>query len=110
MNNSTKTLVVGAVTAVAEVGTLYLAAQLSTDKDAHIPFTLFFPIPTILSIPFLHGWVLAIIAMLAQFPVYGYLVGLAWLHGRLRHTAIRVSAFHGLSAVLGLCSLMISRV
>src|SRR2546422_1337049 len=70
--------VVGVATAAAEVGAFYLAAYLKGENHNFLPFALFFPIPFLFSIPFLHLLLFAVVTMLLQFPVYGYLVGQAW--------------------------------
>jgi len=109
-NAHAKILVVGVATAAAEVGAFCLAAYLKGEDHNFLPFALLFPIPFLLSIPFLHVLALAVIAMLAQFPIYGYLVGRAWIRGNFRRTAVRLSAFPSVSALGSACSLLISRV
>jgi hypothetical protein len=103
-------LLVGVTTAAAEVGAFILAAYLKGEDHNFLPFALLFPIAFLLSIPFLHILALAAIAMLAQFPIYGYLVGRAWIRGHFRQTALRLSVFHSIFAVGSVCSLLISRV
>jgi hypothetical protein len=105
-----KILTVAAVTVGCEFGTLYLIAYLKDDRGSMLPSALLFPIACLLSIPHLHVIALAIIAMLAQFPVYGYLAGRAWMRGHLGRTLLRLSAVHFVSVVASLCSLPISRV
>jgi hypothetical protein len=110
MTNSTKVVIVGLATAVAEVGAFYVAARLRSETDTRVAFAFFFPISTVLSLPFLHAIALSIVTMLAQFPIYGYLIGQAWIRGHLRRTALRIAVVHAISAVAGVCSLMIIRV
>jgi hypothetical protein len=105
-----KMLVIGVATAAAEVGAFYVAAYLKGEDHSFLPFALFFPVPFLFSIPSLHLLPLAVITMLIQFPVYGYLLGQAWIRGHLRRTVLRLSAFHSLSAVASVCSLLIERV
>ena len=105
-----KMSVVGVATAAAEVGAFYVAAYLKGEDQNFLPFALFFLIPFLFSIPFLHLLVLAVVTMLLQFPVYGYFVGQGWISGHLRRTVLRISAFHSVSAIASICSLLISRV
>ena len=104
-------LLVGVLTFIAEVGALYCAAYFRGDDDRnYLPFAIAFPVPFLFSISFLHVLVLAVITMLAQFPIYGYVLGQAWIRGHLRRTALRLSAFHSAFAVASVCSLLIKRV
>lgn len=107
--NNCKVLIVGITTVVAEIGAFYLVARLKESTETHMAFALFFPIATVLSIPFLHVVALALMAMLAQFPVYGYLLGQGWIRGHLRRTALRLSGFHAVSALAGASSLILIR-
>jgi hypothetical protein len=109
MTNSTKMLIVGGVTGLCEVGALYLAALVRSGTTSHVAFALFFPVAFLLSIPFLRVLALAVIAMLAQFPVYGYLIGKAWTGGNLRQTTLQLLGFHVMAAIPSACSLMIAR-
>lgn len=105
-----KILLVGVLTVIAEVGALYCAAYFKGDDHPnYLPFAIAFPIPFLFSIPFLHVLALAAITMLAQFPIYGYVLGQAWIRGHLRRTALRLSVFHSAFAVASVCSLLIKR-
>ena len=103
-------LVVGLLTAAVEVGILYLSYYLGgDDKRTFLPFALAFPVAFVFTVPFLHAWIVAIIAMLAQFPVYGYFVGQAWMRGHLGRTFLRLSLFHLVFTAVSVCSLLINR-
>ena len=96
-----KALVIGFLTLVSEIGALLLAAHFKVSGDKYLTFSLLFPFGFIFSLPSAGFNRLAAVLMLAQFPVYGFVVGRAWIRQRFRKTFLILAATHTAAAILG---------
>ena len=99
-SSEAKALVIGLLTFVSEVGALLVAAHFRVTNDRVLAFSLLFPFGFIFPLPSAGFPVLPAVLMLAQFPVYGYVVGRAWIRQRFRKTFLILAATHTGAAIL----------
>ena len=100
-SHEAKALVIGLLTLVSEIGALLLAAHFKVSGDKYLTFSLLFPFGFIFSLPVGGFDILPAVLMLAQFPVYGFLIGRAWIRQRFRKTLLILGATHAAAAILG---------
>ena len=100
-SHEAKALVIGLLTLGCEIGALLLAAHFKVSGYKYLTFSLLFPFAFLISLPTGGFHVLPAVLMLLQFPLYGYLVGRAWIRQNFRKTSLTLTAVHTVAAILG---------